>query len=112
MPRAKCVLTRGPKTHTVKNRTFKRGEPQTLTTDHEINYYRSTYGFTVTMLEGTKKEKIAKKTKSRQYTEEELHAKKKSKLISMCEKHEVPLTGSEKKPELVEAILAAQDFED
>jgi len=112
MPRAKCVLTRGPRTHTVKNRTFKRGESQTLTTDHEINYYRSTYGFTVTMLEGDKKEKTAKKTKKRIFTEEELFAKKKTKLVTMAEKHQVLLTGREKKPELVEAILAAQDFED
>ena len=112
MSRAKCVLTRGPKTHTIKNRTFRRGEPQTLTTDHEIAYYKSTFGFTVTMLSESKKKKRKVPKKRKIFTEEELFAKKKSKLIAMCEKHEVPLSGKEKKAELVEAILAARDFED
>lgn len=65
------------------------------------------------MLEGDKKKKTTKKAKKpRIFTEEELFAKKKTKLITMAENHQVPLTGREKKPELVEAILAAQDFED
>ncbi len=112
MPRAKCVLTRGPTTHTVKNRKFRRGEPQTLTTDHEIKYYKTTYGFTVTMLEGSKKVKKNKKKTRRIFTEDELSAKKKSKLITLCEKYQVPLTGKEKKSDLIEAIIDAQELEE
>jgi hypothetical protein len=117
MPVAKVVLSRGGLSHTYKGRKWKRQEPQTVTTQSEIDYYKTTHGFSVTMLSvGSRKStKLSKKdepTKTKKvYTEEKLLMKKKKRLILIAEELDVPLTGNEKKEAIVEAILLAQDEE-
>lgn len=113
MPAAKVVLTSGPRSHTYRGRRFERGKPQTVTTAAEIEYYRNEYGFSVTFLSGKSKEKPEEKPEKKIiYTKEKLVKKKKPKLISIAEKMDIPLTGEEKRDELVEAILLAQEGEE
>lgn len=115
MPTAKVTLTKGPRSHTHRGRTFVRGKPQTVTTASEIMYYQGEYGFSVTILGGRDKKKEEKQEEKQEkkivYTKEKLDKKKKPKLVAIADKLDVPLTGEETKDELVEAILLSQEGE-
>ena len=115
--KAKVTLTRGPSTHSFRGTKFVRGVSQELTNRGLINYYQTAHGFTVQILEDDKQEDVKKKSENiieeevpRVYTEEQLNTKKKPKLVKVAKLLDCPLTGGEKKPEVIEAILLAQDL--
>jgi hypothetical protein len=120
MPIARIVLTsKGPSTHTRRGRKFLRGQPQTLTSNSEIEYYKNEYGFSVTYLSGSgsqiekkQEEKQEQKEEDEIYTKDSLKEMKKSVLQTIASKFNIPLIGNEKKKAIIESILLAQEEDD
>jgi hypothetical protein len=113
---AKVVLN-SSKSHSHGGRTFIQGQPQLVTNLNEIEYYKGEFGFSVTHLvspnlkekEVVEKEAEAESKKPKRiYKRSDLDAKKKLKLIDIAARFDIPLTGSENKTEVIDAIMLAQ----
>jgi len=127
MARAKITL-RGSMTHTVKGRTFRKGFPQIITNLADIKYYESQPGFHVEMLSAPKKASTnpaaPKKTKdvpkpqveekpaAETHSRDKLKSMKKMELFAIAKHWGVETEGNEKKLDIIEAILEAQEAEE
>lgn len=127
MARAKVELQMGV-SHTWKGRKIQRGKPQIITNASDIAYYKVQPGFKVTMLEEAEKpqkkaapkletpkepEPVADNEKTqpdapKTYTAKQLKEFTKPELAAIADELEIFLKGTEKKSEMIRAILKAQ----
>jgi hypothetical protein len=95
--------------------TLKKDKPQVITSQAEIDYWRSQTGVRVVDMKQPQKTPITQPAQSNRvaeietFTRKQLKAMKNPKLIELAAKFEILLTGIEKKGEMVEAILEAQE---
>ena len=109
------IFLEGSLSLTGPNRTLKKGKPQMVASQEEIEYWRGQSGVRVVDTEQPQKTPTAQPAhtigvaKIETFTRKQLKAMKNPKLIELGAKFEILLTGLEKKGEMVEAILEAQE---
>ncbi|PNX51471.1 MAG: hypothetical protein BV456_03145 [Thermoplasmata archaeon M8B2D] len=114
---ARVILTgKGPATHLYNGRKFIKGQPQTITSQREINYYKTEYGFSVTYLSGKEHDEETvvdeEVNDKKNYTKDELKDMKKTTVLNIARGLNIPVLGTEKKKQIIDSILLSQESDE